>query len=131
MDNKKLSRSDRRRLMREEGRTSQWIKKQSPKELNQGDGWFGDMDRVWINDKYCVMARTIDTAWGKVDHACIRNVGSTDIPWKEKQKIKNELWGKNYTAIEVFPTESELVDVANMYHLWIFKDYTLPFSIKD
>jgi hypothetical protein len=126
-----LGRAERRRVMREEGRTKEWIKKPSPKELKQGDGWFGEMDRVWINDKYCVMTRTIQTEWGQVDHACIRNVSSTDIPWKEKQRIKNELWGEEYTAVEVFPKESELVDAANMYHLWVFKEYKLPFNLHD
>lgn len=125
-----LSRAERRRIKREEGRTSKWERKPSPKELHRGDGWVGELDRAWINDKYCVMARTIQTPWGQVDHACIRNTSSTDIPWKEKQKIKNELWGKEYTAVEVFPTENELVDDANMYHLWIFKDYKLPFGLK-
>lgn len=117
--------------MKKEGRTSKWERRPSPKELNKGSGWFGEIDRVWVNDKYCVMARTIQTEWGRVDHACIRNAGSTDIPWREKQKIKNELWGKDYTAIEVFPKEIELVDEANMYHLWVFKDYKLPFTLKS
>jgi hypothetical protein len=130
METERLSRAERRRSMREAGRTSKWLKKLSPKELHQGNGWFGEMDKVWVNDKYCVMARTIQTEWGTVHHACIRNVSGGDIPWREKQKIKNELWGKEYTAIEVFPKESELVDAANMYHLWIFKDYKLSFGLK-
>ena len=125
-----LTRAERRRLMRKEGRSSTWEKQPSPKELGaKGVDWFSQLDKAWRNDKYAVMARTINTAWGVVDHACIRNVTGTDIPWKEKQKIKNELWGPEYTAIEVFPPESELVDAANMYHLWIFKGYKLPFGL--
>lgn len=126
-----LSRAERRRIARMDGRTSKWIKKPSPKELHIGHGWFGEMDRVWINNNYAVTVRTINTEWGIVDHACIRNVNNTDIPWREKQKIKDELWGKEYTAIEVFPNEKELVDAVNMYHLWIFKDYKLPFTLKE
>jgi hypothetical protein len=131
VENRRLSRAERRRFMREEGRTGEWIKKPSPKESTKDGSWLGQMDRTWINDKYCVMARTIETEWGKVDHACIRNVSSGDIPWREKQKIKNELWGEEYTAVEVFPSKQELVDEANMYHIWIFKDYKLPFTIKE
>ncbi|MGR9527665.1 DUF7694 domain-containing protein (plasmid) [Priestia megaterium] len=49
---------------------------------------------------------------------------------KEKQRIKNEIFGEEYTAIEVFPKESELVDEANMYHLWVLpKGMNLPFGI--
>lgn len=126
----RLTRAERRRLMRKEGRSSTWEKQPSPKESGaKGIDWFSQLDKAWRNDKYAVMARTINTAWGVVDHVCIRNITGTDITWKEKQKIKNELWGPEYTAIEVFPPESELVDAANMYHLWIFKGYKLPFGL--
>lgn len=47
-----------------------------------------------------------------------------------KQEIKNELFGNNRTAIEVFPKDKNLVDVMNVYHLWIFsKDFEMPFGI--
>ena len=48
-----------------------------------------------------------------------------------KQKIKNEIFGDEYIALEVFPRESELVDEANMYHLWVFKNTKLSFSLKE
>lgn len=60
----------------------------------------------------------------------IRNAASTDIPWAEKQRIKNEIFGEERTAIEVFPAESELTDVAMMYHLWLLpKTMKIPFGI--
>ena len=53
-----------------------------------------------------------------------------DIPWSVKQEIKNELFGSNRTAIEVFPKDKNLVDVVDVYHLWIFsKDFEMPFGI--
>lgn len=115
-----------------------WVEQPSPKQLRQGKGWFGELERVYVsNDRqYCVMTRDIDTHMGKVTHACIRNQGSrdtkwkgTDIPWVEKQRIKNEIFGNEAIAIEIFPKESELVDEANMYHIWILHDFILPFSI--
>ena len=34
------------------------------------------------------------------------------------------------TAIEVFPKDKNLVDVMDVYHLWIFsKDFEMPFGI--
>ncbi|WP_444876696.1 DUF7694 domain-containing protein [Brevibacillus daliensis] len=64
-------------------------------------------------------------------HACIRNVENTDIPWAEKQRIKNELFGTERVAVEVFPAQSELVDEANMYHIWLLPaDMKLPFSLQ-
>lgn len=109
----------------------QWIGKPSPKSMRKGTGWFGELNKAYSNGQYAVMTRTIQTDWGEVIHACIRNIDSTDIPWAEKQRIKNELFGSERTAIEVFPKESELVDEANMYHLWVLpKDVELPFGLK-
>ena len=125
-----MNRAERRRLGRDVGKEGEWIKQTSPKHENVGAGWFGEMDRVYSNKKYSVMIRTVVTDWGPVEHAAIRNVSGTDISWKEKQRIKNELFGGEYAAIEVFPKESELVDEANMYHIWVLpKSMALPFGI--
>jgi len=60
--------------------------------------------------------------FGMIDHFMIRwyTGANTEIPWMAKQNIKNELVGAGRTAIEVFPSEADLVDTANMYHLWAF-----------
>lgn len=110
-----------------------WIGKPSPKSKHVGIGWFGEMDRAYTDTgmKYAVMTRSVDTEWGEVVHACIRNADNTDIPWAEKQRIKNELLGEGRTAIEVFPAKDDLVDEANMYHLWVLPaGMKLPFTIK-
>ena len=117
-----------------------WIQKPSPKSMKithigfRPSGWYGELDRCYVDlsNTYVVMIRTIDTEWGKVEHAVIRNVGSTDIPWAEKQRIKNELFGEDRVAIEVFPTEDELVDAAMMYHMWVLPEgFKMPFTIKS
>lgn len=125
-----MNRAERRRMAREERWPGEWERKPSPKELGIGSGWFGQLDQVYTNGKYTVMVRTIDTEWGKVEHTCIRNTGNTDIPWRDKQKIKNDLFGREWVAVEVFPAESELVDEANMYHLWVLPEgFRLPFGL--
>jgi hypothetical protein len=111
-----------------------WIGKPSPKSRHVGNGWFGELDRCFvdIDNIYCVMVRTVETEWGLVEHACIRNVRNTDIPWSEKQRIKDEIFGPERTAIEVFPSASQLVDEANMYHFWVLPEsLKLPFSLKE
>ena len=120
-----------------------WIKGMSPRQLNsimpvyKGD-WMQQMDRYWESDDgYSVMSRLLRTAWGKVEHVTIQKMnkklssdGSNDIPWAVKQSIKNELFGENRLAIEVFPEEKRLVDVCDVYHLWVFeKGFELPFGI--
>lgn len=40
------------------------------------------------------------------------------ITWDELQRVKNETLGPDVWCVEVYPPEAEVVDVANMRHLW-------------
>lgn len=52
--------------------------------------------------------------------------------WRHFQRIKNELVGPEREAVEIFPKESQLVDTANSYHLWVLDEVdSLPFGFKD
>ena len=122
-----------------------WKETLAPKYLHEVLGvyhgaWFPDMDRCWrSNDGYQVTSRIIFTEWGKVEHAAVQLIdddaflssnGERDIPWAVKQQIKNEIFGETRLAIEVFPKQKNLVDVQDVYHLWVFpKDFDLPFGI--
>ncbi len=44
-----------------------------------------------------------------------------NITWEELQEIKAELGFAERYAIEVYPPESVVVNVANMRHLWVFE----------
>ena len=46
------------------------------------------------------------------------------------QRIKDEIAGQDATAVEVYPPHSEIVDQADMYHLWVLPE-PLPFSLAD
>lgn len=97
--------------------------------------WMPQMDRYWESDDgYAVMSRQIRTEWGVVEHVMISRMGKFgaggDIPWAVKQEIKNEVFGIRATAIEVFPAVKNLVDVCDVYHLWVLpKGFKLPFGI--
>lgn len=124
-----------------------WKEVVSPKQLNEVANcyhgiWMPQMDKCWMSDDgYQVMSRLLITSIGKVEHVTIDhhvsdlNViasadGSRDVPWKIKQQIKNELFGEDRVAIEVFPEESKLVDAMDVYHLWLLpKFYKMPFGI--
>ena len=110
-----------------------WIEKPSPKSMRKGSGWFGQMNRSYTyNGEYAAITREINTEWGKVIHCAFRNEDGTEISWKEKQWLKDSLFGEDRVAIEVFPQKDRLVDAANMYHIWVFeKGFELPFGIHD
>lgn len=119
-----------------------WIKAISPKLANEtlnvyeGSQWMKEMDRCWIReeDGTMVSSRLINTRWGKVEHVTITKGlsfdGSNGFSWSEKQQIKNELFGENRDAVEVYPKQDKLIDVCDVYHLWVFDKKTdLPFGI--
>lgn len=114
-----------------------WYKTIPPKMIQEKLGlyagiWMPQLDRSWESDDgYSVMSRQIKTEWGIVEHITIvGHANKGDVPWSVKQEIKNELFGGDRTAIEVFPTVKKLVDVCDVYHLWLLpKKFELPFGL--
>jgi hypothetical protein len=44
------------------------------------------------------------------------------ISWDELQRVKREIGRGHRDAVEVFPADRDVVNVANMRHLWIFTE---------
>jgi hypothetical protein len=86
---------------------------------------------VLSTNKYTVQISYEPTEIGIVTHLWIRrHDGETEIPWRDKQRIKREVIGDR-TAIEVFPRECDLVDQADMYHLYVLPEgVALPFGLS-
>ncbi len=61
-----------------------------------------------------------------------RHDGGSCNEWRHFQQIKNELVGPEHEAVELFPAEVRLVDIANEYHLWVCVDpaYRFPFGFQ-
>lgn len=124
---------------------STWIKGAPPKMLQDqfhiySGQWHPEQDRCWIRkeDGVCVCSRLIRTKLGNVEHVTITRHkkggptadGTGDFTWAEKYQIKNELFGENRAAVEVFPKADRLVDTCDVYHLWVFdKKFEMPFGI--
>ena len=126
-----------------------WIKGIAPKLMHDKLGiyqgnWMPEMDRCWLDyDRgYSVTSRMIRTKFGNVEHVAITRIrkdlseqvdnfgGNGVITWSEKMQIKNELFGESRFAIEVYPKQDRLVDVMDVYHLWVFdKKLEMPFGI--
>jgi hypothetical protein len=84
------------------------------------------MTRCFINNRYCVM---IDDNGDLPIFSCdaikamVQKHDDTPIQnhWREMQRIKNELFGAESVAIEFYPKQSELVDHANIYWMWVIE----------
>lgn len=83
------------------------------------------------NSMYTVQVFTKHSEWGPVKHLMVRRNDEGQIrSWSDMQRIKNEIVGADRIAVEVFPAESELVDQANIYHLWVLPEgFNLPFGL--
>ena len=109
------------------------MKKQKKKGLAKWDNFqrahfykehalMGGSYEVYTNSRYQVTVdRFLDdegntgAMWLSFKHHDKRPV----VPWRDKQRIKNELCGPEAEGVELFPAESRLVDTANQYHLWV------------
>ena len=88
---------------------------------------------IYMNSRYQVTVYPPqDTPAGRVQHLCLKsNENDTHHDWRDFQRIKNELVGPEYEAVEVYPAESRLVDTANQYHLWVLLDSPVPFGFGE
>lgn len=88
--------------------------------------------RAYRNTRYTVMVfDNTPTTKGFATKALIQKHDNLPITghWSELQKIKNEIFGEETTAIEYYPANSRLVDEANIYWLWIFPDGIIPVQV--
>lgn len=81
------------------------------------------------NEVFSVQAYKQDS--GAILAGVRRHDISTSVTWQDKQKIKNDLFGPETQALEVYPRESQLVDDANMYWLWILPCEDEIFKLCD
>lgn len=44
------------------------------------------------------------------------------ITWDELQRVKNECLGPETWCVEVYPAQSECLDIMNQRHLWVLDD---------
>lgn len=65
-------------------------------------------------------------------HVIVRRVDGAAIhKWPDLQRIKDELVGRDRVAVEVYPPAEQLVDRANLTHLWVYPvGHSLPFGLQ-
>lgn len=82
---------------------------------------------IYMNNLYQVNVEVVNAPFGEetgdVFWLSIKRRDRSPVhDWRELQQIKNMIVGEEHEAFEVYPAESRLVDTANQYHLWVFKD---------
>lgn len=121
-------------IERTTGRTGAWQPwtRQYFPNGGPGNGWVREVKEVWSNCLYAVLVRRVAAPMGEVIHLAIRTPSNREPPWRDLQRIKNELFGPERLAVQVCPAQSRLIDAADMYHLWVLPEgHALGFGLHD
>jgi len=80
---------------------------------------------VWLSNKYLVQLFEESAAVRlSVNRVSMSVMGrwEEDITWEELQDIKRQVgYGDNF-AVEIYPRDKDIVNVANMRHLWVLPE---------
>lgn len=78
-------------------------------------------DQVFKNNLYIVQVFNNVNRFGRYYKKLMIRRSDSEVvrDFSTLQKIKNEVLGEDVEAIQFFPRESELTDVANLYWLWV------------
>lgn len=90
-----------------------------------GTGWAGQCHQVRRNRAFAVLVRLDVTG---IVHLAVSSLSGVRPTWPEMQRIKDEIAGPDATAIEVYPPKADVVDEADMFHLWVLRG-KLPFGL--
>lgn len=126
-----LPRNERRLALRAEekarktGAWGAWVTIPVTPGMIAGRGWPQTVQRAHRNRCFCVLERPL--ADGTI-HLAVTSLSQARPTWWEMQRIKNELAGEEATAVEVYPPQHEVVDGADMFHIWVMPA-PLPFSL--
>jgi hypothetical protein len=111
------------------GNWGDWRRTPLPTGIPGGNGWTRQVREAWANNLYAVLIRPFaDDEGNEVIHLAIRTTSQLEPPWRDMQRIKNEICGAESTAVQVMPPASELIDEADMYHMWVLSN-RLPFTL--
>jgi len=112
------------RRFRKSGEWGQWEKVTFPPG-SAGNSWAACFTTAHKNRVFSVLDR-MDFSGAR--HLAVTSLSGIRPTWPEMQRIKDELAGPEATAVEVYPPRSELVDEADMFHIWVLPG-RLQFSL--
>lgn len=127
-----------------------WQRQPVPMINRNGPTWDRQIDEIWIasnsTEKTAVQIRNFSTPkFGEMRHLFIKVLNlkkyalqgafairnSEDPTYEQKAWVLSTLGRWKKLALEVFPKTSELVDGANLYHIWeLENEEKLPFDLN-
>lgn len=118
---------DREARIRKSGEWGPWETITFPPGSTGGHGWAAEFSKAHRNRVFSVLDR-MDYSGAR--HLAVASLSGIRPTWHEMQRIKDEVAGADATALEVYPPHAEIVDGADMFHLWVLPG-PLPFSLYE
>ena len=84
------------------------------------------MVEVWRSNRFLCQVFTVNDdvvrlSICKTQVDIIKKRWVDGITWDELQQVKKEVGMRDLDAIEIYPAENRIVNVANMRHLWVYR----------
>lgn len=87
-----------------------------PKGTITLSSWAAEFSVAHTNEVFSVLERTLDN---NIKHLAVSSLSGIRPSWHEMQKIKDQLAGENQMAVEIYPPKAEIVDDADMFHIFV------------
>lgn len=127
---RKVTKNDIKRIRRENAAQPETLAEIPRDRWPNAANVAGGPDRVFRSRRFLVQAFDEDDGLVRLS-VNIADVGmrgwKEGISWEELQQIKRECGYGACDACEVFPADKDVVNVANMRHLWVFTKSMIPF----
>ena len=96
----------------------------------------GETFSAFKNSRCTVLVRRVSCGpnWLAMVQLSIRRNDRKPIhDWRDLQRIKNEIVGRENEGVELYPAESRLLDSANQFHMFVLEDLKLrfPFGYRE
>lgn len=122
----------RKRVERENRKRPAYLIREEIPEHLKVDAKLGEgLIEVWRSRYFLVQ---VYDRGGDIVRMTVNRTDRTDgdwtagIKWDDLQRCKREIGRGRLEGFEIYPADHEVVDVANMRHIWIFKNSRLPFG---
>lgn len=89
-----------------------------------------NLKQVYLNNEFLVQEFHEDNNVIRLSVCSVKRKGSKwvdGITWDQLNEIKSKVGFSNMFALECYPEQKNIVNVANMRHLWILPE-RLPFA---
>lgn len=121
-----MNRADRKRLAKMNAKRPKKLTLVDPAFWPADAGYQDNRKEVWVSNKYLVQVfiEDNDIIRVSINRTTKNSEGEWEdnLTWDEIQQIKTDIGAADLYAIEVYPRGRDVVNIANMRHIWLLPE---------